>query len=341
MKTVIIVSALLALVFCAIASSASEQGDNAPVVRVGIIGLDTSHCVAFTSILQNPKNEGDLAGFRVVAAYPGGSPDIAASRDRVDGFTKTLRDKYGVEIVSSIDELLKKVDVVMIESVDGRPHLAQLIPVLKAGKKVFIDKPIAGSLADVLRIFALATEYKVPVFSSSSLRFGPGVAGARKNAKIGDVLGCDSYGPCSLEEHHPDLYWYGIHGVEALYTVMGTGCKTVSRAHTKGTDVVTGVWSDGRIATFRGIRSGKAGYGVTVFGSAGVLPIDGNADYKPLVTEICKFFRTGQPPVSAAETTEIFAFMEAADESKRQGGVPVTIEAVMQKARAETARGGK
>lgn len=335
MKTLLAIAALAAIFCCTFASSAGDKGEQPPVIRVGIIGLDTSHCVAFTSILNNPKNAGDLAGFRVVAAFPGGSPDIDASRTRIDGFTKTLREKYGVGIVDSIDDLLKKVDVVMIESVDGRPHLAQLMPVLKAGKKVFIDKPIAGSLADVLRIFTLAGEYKVPVFSSSSLRFGPAVAGARKNPKIGEVLGCDSYGPCSLEEHHPDLFWYGVHGVEALYTIMGTGCKTVSRAHTKGTDFVTGVWADGRIGTFRGIRSGKAGYGVTVFGSAGVAPMDATADYKPLVVEICKFFRTGQPPVSAAETTEIFAFMEAADESKRQGGAPVSIEAVMQKARGK------
>jgi predicted dehydrogenase len=338
MKTLLAIAPLAVLVCCAFASSAGDKSEKPPPIRIGIIGLDTSHCVAFTSILHNPDNTGALAGFRVVAAFPGGSPDIPASRDRVEGFTKTMREKYGVEIVDSIDELLKKVDVVMIESVDGRPHLAQLIPVLKAGKRVFIDKPIAGSLADVLRIFALAGQYKVPVFSSSSLRFGASVAGVRKNPKIGDVLGCDSYGPCSLEEHHPDLYWYGIHGIEALYTVMGTGCKTVSRAHTKDTDLVTGVWSDGRGGTFRGIRGGKAGYGVTVFGSAGVVPMKADADYKPLVVEICKFFRTGQPPVSAAETTEIFAFMEAADESKRQGGGPVSIDAVMQKARAEAAR---
>jgi predicted dehydrogenase len=338
MKTLLAIAPFAVLVCYAFASSAGDKSDKPPLIRIGIIGLDTSHCVAFTSILHKTDNTGELAGFRVVAAFPGGSPDIPASRDRIEGFTKTMREQYGVEIVESIDALLKKVDVVMIESVDGRPHLAQLIPVLKAGKKVFIDKPIAGSLADALRIFALAGQYKVPVFSSSSLRFGAAVAGVRKNPKIGEVLGCDSYGPCTLEEHHPDLYWYGIHGIEALYTVMGTGCKTVSRAHTKDTDLVTGVWSDGRVGTFRGIRSGKTGYGVTVFGSAGAAPMKADADYKPLVVEICKFFRTGQPPVSAAETTEIFAFMEAADESKRQGGAPVSIDAVMQKARAEAAR---
>jgi len=227
------------------------------------------------------------------------------------------------------------VDVVLLESVDGRPHLEQVKPVLKAGKRVFIDKPVAGSLADALQIYDLSRELKVPCFSSSSLRFSPTVQEMKTNPKVGDVLGCDAYGPCSLEEHHPDLFWYGIHGVEALFTVMGTGCESVARVHTKDTDLVTGTWKGGRVGTFRGIRSGKADYGVVVFGSKGVVPGGGSGGYEPLVVEICKFFKTGKPPVSAEETIEIFAFMEAADESKRRGGAPVTIESVLAKAREQ------
>lgn len=338
MKTLFVLTALGALMLCWFSAAAAGQDEKGQPIRIGIIGLDTSHCTAFTGILNDPKAVGDVAGFRVVAAYPGGSPDIPASKDRIEGFTNTMRDKYGVEIVGSIDDLLKKVDVVMIESVDGRPHLQQLGPVLKAGKKVFIDKPIAGSLADVLRIFQLAAEHKVPVFSSSSLRYSPEIAAVRKDPKVGKVVGCAAFGPCTLEPHHPDLFWYGIHGVEALYTIMGTGCKSVTRAHTKDTDLVTGTWADGRIATFRGIRGGKADYGALVFGTENIVPAKGTGAYKDLVVEVCKFFRTGQPPVSAEETTEIFAFMEAADESKRQNGAPVAIEAVMKTAQAEAKR---
>src|SRR5260370_27719177 len=170
------------------------QDDPVKPLRAGIIGLDTSHVTAFTSLLNNPKNTGELAGVRVVAAYPGGSPDLPDSINRVEGFTKTLRDKYEIEIVDSIDELLKKVDVVLLESVDGRSHLKQVIPVLKAGKLCFIDKPVAGSLADAIQIYHLAKKYKVPVFSSSSLRFSKGIAGMRNNEKVGEGLGCLAYG---------------------------------------------------------------------------------------------------------------------------------------------------
>src|SRR5262249_20261688 len=161
--------------------------------------------------------------------YPGGSPDLPASRDRVAGYTKQLRDKFGVEIVDSIDALLPKVDVVLLESVDGRPHLEQVRPVFKSRKPVVIDQPGAGSLADPLEIYRLATESGTPCFSSSSLRFSPGIQAARADPKIGKVLGCVAYGPCELEPHHPDLFWYGIHGVETLFTVMGPGCESVVR----------------------------------------------------------------------------------------------------------------
>jgi predicted dehydrogenase len=330
--SLLLIAAGLTLALTAVAA------DEPKPIKVGIIGLDTSHVTAFTKVLNSPKVKPELAGVRVVAAFPGGSKDVEASYTRVKGFTETLKDMHGVEIVESIDALLPKVDVVLLESVDGRPHLEQVKPVLKAGKPVFIDKPVAGSLADAIQIYDLAKQYKVPVFSSSSLRFAPEVVAMRKNDKVGNVLGCLTYGPCSLEPHHPDLFWYGVHGVETLYALMGTGCESVSRVQTKDTEVVTGVWKDGRVATFRGNRAGKGDYGMTVFGSKGNEAQKINGGYEPLVVEIVKFFRGGPAPVSAEETVELFAFMEAADESKRHGGAPVKIADVMAKAREESAR---
>ena len=305
-------------------------------LRAGIIGLDTSHAVAFTKILNDPEAKEDVAGCRVVAAYPKGSPDIESSVSRVPGYTEEVK-KHGVEIVDSIEELLKKVDVVLLETNDGRPHLEQVLPVLKAGKLVFIDKPIAGSLSDAIAILDAAEKYKVPVFTSSSLRYTEGAQALRKG-KIGDIIGCDAYSPCSLEATHPDLFWYGIHGVETLFTVMGTGCESVTRVSTPGLDVVVGKWAGGRVGTFRGIRQGKSGYGGTAFGTKGIDQIGSYGGYRPLLVEIVKFFRSGESPVSREEMLEIYAFMEAADESKRQGGCPVTLESVMAKAREAAAR---
>jgi predicted dehydrogenase len=333
MKACIVAISLAAFLIAAPHSIAQEKQP----IKIGIIGVDTSHVPAFTKLFNQPASDPLLDGtnaFKVVAAYPGGSKDVTASVTRIDMFTKQIQKEFGAEIVDSIEALIAKVDVVLLESVDGRPHLDQVIPVLKAGKKVFIDKPIAGSLADAIMIFELGAKHKTPIFSSSSLRYATNIRAVKNDPKVGKVLGCISYSPCEIEPHHPDLFWYGVHGVETLYTLMGTGCKSVVRTHTKDTDVVTGVWTDGRVGTYRGLRSGKKGYGTVVFGDKSDASTTGaEGGYKPLVVEIAKFFKTGVAPVSAEETIEIFAFMEAADESKRQGGTQVTIESVMQKAR--------
>ena len=339
----VLVNAMLLLVGLGASIPFARAGEvqdslRAKPLRAGIIGLDTSHVTAFTKLLNAPDQKPELEGVRVVAAFPGGSPDIASSRDRVTGYTNELRDKFGVSIVGSIDELLANVDVVLLESVDGRPHLEQARPVFKAHKPMFIDKPVAGTLADAVAIFELAKETNTPCFSSSSLRYGPGVAKIGNEEKVGEIIGCDVYGPCSLEEHHPDLFWYGIHGVETLFTILGTGCKSVSRTQTDSTELVAGVWTGGRVGTFRGIRNGPYKYGGTVFGKKGNVPIGDYGGYEPLVVEIVKFFKTGKPPVSAEETLEIYALMEAADESKRQGGKPITIESVLAKAKTESTK---
>jgi hypothetical protein len=308
-------------------------------LRAGIIGLDTSHVVAFTRLLNAATPKPELAGVRVTSAYPGGSADLPASRNRVAGFTRELHDGFKVAIVGSIEELLASVDVVLLESVDGRPHLEQARPVLRAHKPLFIDKPIAGSLTDAIALFELAKQTNTPCFSSSSLRFSSGIAGMRNSTTVGAVIGCNAFGPCPIEEHHPDLFWYGIHGVEALFTLMGTGCQSVARTHTDGTDFVVGVWQDGRIGTFRGLRQGhNTDYGATVVGSKASMATTGSGDYEPLVAEIVAFFKSGKPPVSLRETLEIFAFMEAADESRRQEGKPVTIDSVMNRAKAQTVK---
>ncbi len=313
------------------------QADDEKPLRIGIIGLTTSHVVAFTNAINNPNATGVLADMQVVAGFTGGMPDNESSWGRREKYTEDLEGR-GIKIYDTIEELVKNVDVVLLESVDGRPHLEQAKPVIAAGKPLFVDKPMAASLADVIEIFRLAEEAQVPCFSSSSLRFAPGFQQMRNEKPAGETVGCDAWSPCSLEPHHPDLFWYGVHGVEILYTIMGTGCQTVTRVSTQGTDLVVGVWEGGRVGTFRGIRDGKGTYGATVFGSKAMMPGGTYDGYKPLLIEIGKFFRSGKPPVSAEETIELFAFMEAADESKRQGGRPVSIADVMAKARAVYAK---
>lgn len=295
--------------------------------RVGIIGLDTSHSIAFTNALNASEADPNLKGYRAVAAYPYGSKTIASSFSRIAGYTDEIK-QLGVTIEDSIEALLEKVDVVMLETNDGRLHLEQALPVLKAGKRLFIDKPIAASLEDTQAIFEASSTYNVPVFSSSSLRYVPNLADIKSGKLIGKVLGVDTYSPATLEATHPDLSWYGIHGIEMLYAVLGTGCEQVSRIHTDGTDIVVGTWSDGRIGTFRGIRSGANGYGGTAFGEKGQAVFDKYQGYTPLLYEIVDFFESGIPPVDPQETIELITFIEAADVSKKRNGAAVALREI-------------
>jgi hypothetical protein len=297
-------------------------------LRVGMIGLDTSHAVEFTKRLNDSTDKDFIPGAKVVAAVKGGSPDIAESWNRVPGYTKTLQEKYGVKIVDDVEELVKEVDVVMIESLDGRPHLAEAVPVINAGKPLFVDKPAAASLRDVLEIYRLAKEHNVPIFSGSSLRYYPNLQ-EMKTTNYGELKGAASCGPAELEPHHPDLFWYGIHAAESLYTIMGTGCQSVVSTSTPDTDLVTGVWSGGRIGTLRGIRNAPYQFRMTVFGSKKVIDEPLVGGYTPFLREVVKFFQTGVAPVPPEETIEIYAFMEAADQSKRTGGCPVKIADVI------------
>lgn len=294
-------------------------------LRIGLIGLDTSHVTAFTQLLNDPTAKDHVPGGRVVAAFKGGSPDLESSRSRVDGYTRELQDKHGVKLYDSIEEMCRHVDAVMLESVDGRPHLAQAVPVILARKPLYIDKPMAASLRDVLAIFRLAAEYRVPVFSASSLRFGKNTQAVRRGA-LGRVLTAETSSPCSLEPSHPDLFWYGIHGVESLFTVMGPGCETVRRGQTtNGLIEVTGTWRGGRLGIYRE----GSGYAGLARGEKGEMAVGAYDGYAPLVAEVIKFFQTGRAPVAPHETIELFAFMEAADESKRQNGAEILIRDVL------------
>jgi predicted dehydrogenase len=324
-----------ALMGALVLSNASLKSQNAtPGKRVGIIGLDTSHSLAFTKALNDPSAGETFGGFKVAAAYPQGSLDIQSSVERIDGYTQDIQ-KYGVEIVGSISELLQKADVVLLETNDGRRHLEQALPVLKAGKRMFIDKPMAASLADAMAIFEIARQYQVPVFSASSLRYIKGMEEI-KNGAAGKVLGAETFSPCKLEATHPDFFWYGIHGVETLFAAMGNGCRTVVRITTQDTDVAVGTWNDGRIGSFRGLRAGKQSYGGTIFGEKAIITLGSYNGYNPLLDEIIKYFQTGVLPVQPEETLEILAFMEAADLSRKKGGVPVSVSKIVEKAQKES-----
>jgi predicted dehydrogenase len=317
-------------VFAVPLASAPQTPAEAPAwatkeLRAGIIGTDTSHVPQFTAQMASNTQW----RMKVVAAFKGGSPDLPTSANRLEGFAATIRDKHGVEIVDSIATLLSKVDVVLLESVDGRPHLSQVTPVFKAGKRVFIDKPLAASLEDARKIVELGRQTKTPWFTASSARFNPEVPRLRANPGVGRVTKVQASYTLNPLAFHPDLFFYGIHGIEALYGFMGPGCVSVTRKVEGTLDETTCTWKDGRVGVYHGL----------VKGNPDKLPLlriwgdKGTADsvevksgtYEGLLLEIAKFFQTGKPPVDPAESLEIIEFMTAAQLSKERGGATVAL----------------
>jgi hypothetical protein len=299
-------------------------------IRVGIVGTDTSHVIAFTKLLNDPLSPDHVPGAVVVAAYKGGSPDVESSASRVNQFAEELRTKWKIKFYTDVASLCKNVDAVLLESVDGRAHLEQVKPVLAAHKPVFIDKPVAATLADVREIARIAKENGTAWFSSSSLRYGD----IATQMKFPDVQSVITWGPGPLEPHHQlDLSWYAIHPIEMLYALIGRGCVEVTRTVTEDSDVITGKWNDGKTGTVRTERP-YGPYGAVVFrtkpkdakGAGGTVVLQSNPKmtegYRPLLVEVVKFFETKEPPVPNSETLEIFAFMDAAQRSKEAGGAP-------------------
>ncbi|MDY0104707.1 MAG: Gfo/Idh/MocA family oxidoreductase [Lentimicrobium sp.] len=316
------------IIVCSVLLLATTSKINA-TVRIGIIGLDTSHSPAFVKLINAEDPKPEYAGFKVVAAYPYGSKTIKSSYDRIPKFTEEVQ-KYGVEITTSIDELLKVVDCVLLETNDGNLHLEQALEVFKAGKPVFIDKPIGANLAQAIVIFKMAEKYQVPVFSSSTLRYGKQTQKIR-SGEFGKVIGVDTYSPAQIEPSHADMAWYAIHGIESLFTMMGAGCDKVQRFYTDGSDVMVGIWNDGRIGTVRGIREGKNVYGGVALTDKGMIEGGKYEGYELLLVEIINFFKTKVVPVKKEDTLEIFAFIEAADLSRKNGGKSISIEDAMKK----------
>ena len=318
-----------ALRFVLLFATAALATAGAADIRIGMIGLDTSHTVAFAKVLNDPAAPGHLAGAVITAAFRGGSPDMPEkSMNRVAGFAADLEQKYHVKLCATIEEVLAQCDAVMIESVDGRAHLEIARVVFPSGKPVFIDKPLAGTLAQGLAIARLAEQHHVPFFSASSLRFAPAVTKLTA-AKRATIRAAMTFSPCEIEPHHPDLFWYGVHGVEMLYALLGGGCESVSRVHTADGDLVAGRWTDGRLGMFYGHRGTTANYGYKAVLAGGVASEDFKADYVPLLREVVTFFQTRRAPVAVSEMIEVLAFMEAADESKRRGGAPVSLAEVL------------
>lgn len=297
-------------------------------LKIGMVGLDTSHVTAFANLLHDSANEHHVAGARIVAAFPGGSPDFDSSINRVEGFTNELRDKHGVKIVEQIADLKGQCDAIFLESVDGRVHLSQFREVADWGVPVFIDKPLTISSCEAREIAKIAKENGTRVMSSSAIRFGQPLQAALADDTLGAITGGDFFGPMALIEVLPGFFWYGIHTVEMLYATLGAGCREVSVIRDGNTDLITARWADGRIATARGHRTGNNQFGGTIHREKGSQAVNVSTSPKPYYASLLEqvlAFLNGSEVFDFDQAVEVIRFLEAANESVANGGKPVAL----------------
>jgi hypothetical protein len=297
------------------------------VIRIGLVDFDTSHVVAFTERLNHvggvDASEWVDGAARVVAGCPG---DSEMMPERIPGFLEKVRG-YGVEIVERPEDLLGKIDAVIIESQQGARHRERARPFLEAGLPTFVDKPFAGNLEDANAMIAVAQKHGAPLMSCSALRYAPEVTDAlARQETLGKILSADVWGDAPLHAGNPGLLHYGIHGVEVLYTLLGPGCARVHDLSTPQGEVALGLWDSGHVGVVRGLREGKGGFGFTAHYERGhhSATIEGARFYTELLKAIVDMFDTGVPPIALAETREILAFMDAAARSAAGGiGTPL------------------
>ena len=296
------------------------------MLKLGILDFDTSHAVEFTKRLNHKDIAEDqwVEGATVVVGCPGESK---LSPERIPEYTAAMK-KLGVPLVDKPADMIGKVDAMLVEAVDGSVHFDRAKPFLEAGIPCYVDKPFACSVADARKMVDLAAKKKLPLFSSSSLRFAPELVAYMADAKHGKTLGAVAYGPAALHERNPGLFHYGIHAVEILYTLMGPGCGSVTCTSDKDVDVATGHWKDGRVASVRGTRTGTGAYGAVVFSDKTTqhLGIGTKYIYRDLLKKIVETFATGKPPIDVGVTVEIVAFIEAAWKSSNNHGMVQTVE---------------
>lgn len=291
------------------------------VIKIGMVGLDTSHALAFTEILNDPNHEYHVPGGKITAAFPGGSPDFELSISRVAGFTNQLQDRFGVRMVNSPQAVAEVCDAILLESADGRVHLEQFRAIASYGKPVFIDKPLALCSEEAKEIAELAQKYSIPVMSTSALRYAEGMVQALRPPEKSPIIGADVYGPMTIEPTQKGYFWYGIHTVEMLFTILGKDCNEVTTISSADHDVMVGRWSDGRIGTIRGNRAGNVKFGATIHRKKESETVDVYSLPKPyyasLMEQVMDMLRTGQPALDMEETLRIIRFIEAANESGR------------------------
>jgi hypothetical protein len=293
----------------------SEDTPVADVVRVGMLGIENSHSVAYTRLWQGEASpEERVAGARVVACLFQARTDQDADDEKK--FLAQLQEMGVEKVVSKPEDMLGDVDAVAVVSRDGNEHLPLAAPFLKAGLPTFVDKPMATDLKVAREIVALATAGNAPLFSASAVRYAPEVTeyqGARDD--FGAVRTGTVWCPASR-----DLAFYGIHAVEVMSALWGPGAKWVSAFHSDEKHLAWVGYEDGGVYACQLVRYGYPGFWFTYLGEKKSGATEIHSTYVPICQAMTRMFHDRRTPLDPAISLESVAILEAFGKS-RDGAV--------------------
>lgn len=297
------------------------------MIRAGFVDFDTSHTQQFTMRFNHVEIDEEqwVEGVKLVAGLPG--TPAPGNEERTAEYIEKCRG-WGLKIVDSPEELMKEVDVVLVESLEGSRHLERARPFIEAGRCMFIDKPFTDSIEDAETIIELAAKHGAKIMTGSSLRYALEIEELHADvANTGKVLGAVAYSPSKPLNDVPALVNYGVHGVETLYGLMGGGCQSVSSVDAHTLQTVTGLWEGGRTGVMVGVQEAAGGYGFTAYCEKAVVQreISSGFIYRELLKNMAKFFETGEPPIPIEQSLEVMVFIQKALESAKQNGALVAM----------------
>ena len=279
-------------------------------MKIGLIGLDTSHSEIFTRLLNDSEDPHHVKGAQITHVIPTYSNDLPISRERFPDYYEIVTNKYGVIPVEDVEEFMTVVDAVIIGTVDGRNHLEWFKKVVSHSKPVFIDKPIVMNSGEMKELINLSKIYHTPIMSSSSLRFSESVVQS-KNTEIQSGY---FYGPTPRQEKMPGYFWYGVHLVEMVVTIFGTQVEKMKLETYKDCEQIHMTFSDGKHAIIRGENEWHIRFGAILHSKENVHALRLWEEEKPyyagLTEQIVRFFETGVSPVPIEETEEIVGLLE-------------------------------
>lgn len=289
-------------------------------LRIGMIGTDTSHAVAFARILNDKEHPFHVEGGSITQAMRFMSADFELSYSREKRFSGELAEKFRIPF-ADLSEMEQQCDAILLEAADGRKHLELFGKIAAWRKPVFIDKPLAAGYRDAAEIVRLAEHYGTPIMSSSALRYAAALGQRLSAIDRRGIKKVTVRCPLVIEPTQSRYYWYGIHGVEMLFTILGMGCSNTDLSLEKDGERLIGVWSGGAIGEVQCCYNPEQPFEAVIETAEEtiLIRIDNQVPfYASLLEKVMPFFQTGISPVTSEETLEIMAFIDAAEERYKE-----------------------